>query len=270
MSVYRGLWGLDTRDSLNGERAPAGPKFERSGAVRHAWRDPLGWSGLDKVPTPQNLVPEIERAIAALEAEAEMLQGEIEEKRTALRASGLGALALANTANLEQQSTEQAETLAAEAACLQHLTAERAAVQEKQRVLGAYLAQVRRGDLGPPQAHLRNKAVPGTAAAADRQGDGHLGRSQRRAACVRAYLARILQAAAVGAVDGFSDPRLWHDRSGAAQATAYLLAATITLAAIGALVLLVSYWRWAIPGGLLLIFLYSLVNNLRELRARRG
>ena len=28
---YRGLWGLDTHDPFGGERAPAGPRYERNG-----------------------------------------------------------------------------------------------------------------------------------------------------------------------------------------------------------------------------------------------
>ncbi|HLI00768.1 MAG TPA: hypothetical protein VKV06_08275, partial [Acidimicrobiales bacterium] len=43
---YRGLWGLDTDDRFGGERAPAGPRYERQGSVRRAWSDPLGWAGL--------------------------------------------------------------------------------------------------------------------------------------------------------------------------------------------------------------------------------
>jgi hypothetical protein len=37
VAEYRGLWGLDTHDPFGGERAPAGPKFERSGSVRLSW-----------------------------------------------------------------------------------------------------------------------------------------------------------------------------------------------------------------------------------------
>ena len=49
VNEYRGLWGLDTRDFLAGELAPAGPKYNRDGSVRQSWYDPLGWAGLDKV-----------------------------------------------------------------------------------------------------------------------------------------------------------------------------------------------------------------------------
>lgn len=47
---YRGLWGNDTHDPLGGERGPAGPRYERSGAVRASWGDPIGWANLRKVP----------------------------------------------------------------------------------------------------------------------------------------------------------------------------------------------------------------------------
>ena len=47
---YRGLWGLDTADRFGGERAPAGPRYERDGSIRPSWANPLGWAGLLKVP----------------------------------------------------------------------------------------------------------------------------------------------------------------------------------------------------------------------------
>ncbi len=61
VSRYQGLWGLDTGDRFAGERAPAGPKYTRTGSVRQSWHDPLGFSGLDKVAPPS-------QAIAVLEA----------------------------------------------------------------------------------------------------------------------------------------------------------------------------------------------------------
>ena len=40
---YRGLWGLDTHDPFGGERAPAGPRYERTGAPRRSWT--TRWAG---------------------------------------------------------------------------------------------------------------------------------------------------------------------------------------------------------------------------------
>jgi hypothetical protein len=58
---YRGLWGRDTEDPFGGERGPAGPRYERSGMVRASWRDPVGWSGLGKVPPTEQAAAEIRR-----------------------------------------------------------------------------------------------------------------------------------------------------------------------------------------------------------------
>ncbi|MEM9042193.1 MAG: patatin-like phospholipase family protein [Actinomycetota bacterium] len=49
---FRGLWGVDTGDPLQGERGPSGPKFDRRGEVRASWADPLGFAGLHGTPPP--------------------------------------------------------------------------------------------------------------------------------------------------------------------------------------------------------------------------
>lgn len=51
---YQGLWGLDTTDPFGGERAPAGPRYERNGTIRPSWSDPVGWAGLDKFRRRRN------------------------------------------------------------------------------------------------------------------------------------------------------------------------------------------------------------------------
>ncbi len=50
VGAYHGLWGRDTRDWVGGERAPAGPRYDRDGRVRTLWADPLGWAGLAEGP----------------------------------------------------------------------------------------------------------------------------------------------------------------------------------------------------------------------------
>jgi len=91
---YRGLWGLDTRDPIGGERAPAGPKYNRDGLVRQSWYDPIGWAGLDKVFPPQNVHHEIERRLDAVQSELAALEYEKEKTRTDLRKQALDVEAL--------------------------------------------------------------------------------------------------------------------------------------------------------------------------------
>ncbi len=86
---FRGLWGLDTADVTGGERAPAGPRFNRDGTVRTAWADPVGYAGLQKV-TPPGLEAEVRtRRLEELHAEREQLSAVFEAKRRELRAGVL-------------------------------------------------------------------------------------------------------------------------------------------------------------------------------------
>ena len=78
---YRGLWGLDTRDFIGGERAPAGPKYNRDGSVRQSWYDPLGWAGMDKVPTPLQAAQKIQERVAELDQHLQALDGQIAATR---------------------------------------------------------------------------------------------------------------------------------------------------------------------------------------------
>lgn len=69
---YRGLWGLDTGDPLQGERGPSGPKFDRRGEIRASWADPLGFAGLHGSPPPSAVearvnLDKIDRAMEELD-----------------------------------------------------------------------------------------------------------------------------------------------------------------------------------------------------------
>ena len=270
VSSYRGLWGLDTGDPLGGERAPAGPKFDRDGSVRYSWQDPLGWSGLDKVPAPQMVQSELQRAIEALDLEAGELWALIEQRRAALRAQGLAAQALADTADLQRQTDEQTKALAAAEKELQELTAGRTAVVERRRALQNYLARLQHGDLGDPQAHLKHKTVPQPPAPP-------IARALDLWAAISGALLMIILIMLVT----FLPPQwpLWIvvtiltfgviEATLRGRAVPYLLTSTVVLAAISAAVLIYDYWRWLLPGALLAVFLYSLLTNLRELRTRR-
>jgi hypothetical protein len=156
---YRGLWGLDTRDRFGGERAPAGPRYERNGSVRTSWANPVGWAGLLKVPPDADDVgrPLAER-IAALEREIGELDGLIDAGRSELR--GL----LAETRSLRTQDHERAlaesrgAQLSEREAAVNAMIAARTALVEERR---AHEATLRQG-LPPeaPHAHIRRTHQP--------------------------------------------------------------------------------------------------------------
>jgi hypothetical protein len=83
---YRGLWGLDTEDSFGGERAPAGPRYERDGSVRRAWSNPLGWAGLEKVsPDDEHARVLLDEHVAAVKRRLGQLDATIDAERERLR-----------------------------------------------------------------------------------------------------------------------------------------------------------------------------------------
>jgi hypothetical protein len=157
---YRGLWGLDTQDPLGGERAPAGPKYNRDGSVRTAWYDPLGWAGLDKVPPPSLTPAQLREHISALTQEQETLKEEIGQKREAVRSLALEVQALHETDYLNHLYRTQAEQLAAAQKELQTLYARSTELAETSTAARSYLHKIERGDWGDPQAHLHHKHPP--------------------------------------------------------------------------------------------------------------
>jgi hypothetical protein len=85
---YRGLWGLDTGDPLGGERAPAGPRYDRDGSVRQSWGEPLAWMDLDGEPATEGEAARLwRRRPVQLESELVTVQEQVIAARQALRAA---------------------------------------------------------------------------------------------------------------------------------------------------------------------------------------
>jgi hypothetical protein len=88
---YRGLWGHDTRDKLGGERGPAGPRYERTAAVRASWGDPVGWAGLGKAaPNPEAELALVESRIEAIDLQLARLEAENTQGRLVIAEAAAG------------------------------------------------------------------------------------------------------------------------------------------------------------------------------------
>jgi hypothetical protein len=93
---YRGLWGYDTRDRFGGERAPAGPRYERDGSIRAAWDRPAAWAGLDKVPpTSSDERYVLQRRADDIAVELDAAQARLTDEIARLRSLHEGTRALA-------------------------------------------------------------------------------------------------------------------------------------------------------------------------------
>jgi hypothetical protein len=157
---YRGLFGLDTYDRFAGERAPAGPKYGRSGTVRMSWHDPLGFAGLDKVAPPFRQAAELEERIAAREVRLADLDAAIAEASTTLPGLELEVRALASDGAMSGLHAVRSAELAARAHALEASRTERAATVDTLVALRRERARVAAGDLGDPQAHLQHAHHP--------------------------------------------------------------------------------------------------------------
>lgn len=176
---YRGLWGLDTGDPLGGERAPAGPRYERDGRVRASWGQPVAWAALDGVPPTRE---EAESAWVAwpdrLRAALDALDGELATARDDLRGVAVADRATGGPHHSASDAAIRVEKL-----------------RRTQARLRENLDLAQRHHLDPVPAdgvhdHLRHRTVP-------------LGATQRRgSALIRGWAAAssVLLLAALGVI----------------------------------------------------------------------
>jgi hypothetical protein len=156
---YRGLWGLDTHDPFGGERAPAGPRYSREGALRPSWADPLGWVGLAAVPaTPAEEAGHLRARITELGAEVRALDAEIDAERAAVRGLTAQVRSLSAAADARRLHRERLAEATRRERALAALVARRSALVEERAAHAAFLAGPR--DPGPPDAHLRHPHLP--------------------------------------------------------------------------------------------------------------
>jgi hypothetical protein len=264
---YRGLWGLDTKDSFGGERAPAGPKFKRDGSVRTAWYDPLGWAGLDKVAPPGQAHGHLKQHIEALTCERTTLEEAIDQKREAVRRLALEVEALRATDYLDHLYQTQQEQLRATQNELQQCYTRYAQVTETRLASQSFLAKLERGSArDDPQAHLRHK----------RQPEPPVG-SQARIAELWAALSSGLLLLAFTMLLVFA-PTSWFvwtvlvgllfaaiDATIRGRLANFLLNLTIILAVITGLILIKDFWWLVLIGGLFALVILMIVENMREL-----
>ncbi|HJE61550.1 MAG TPA: NPP1 family protein [Nocardiopsis listeri] len=127
---FRGLWGRDTGDFFDGERAPSGPRYERDGTIRRSWADPLAWVGLQKVaPTETAARAELRAHVRTLDEKVRAHDADILRRRDELRRLESARLVLRREAQSRALAHEYGERI-------EELEEELAEVYEK-RVLTA-------------------------------------------------------------------------------------------------------------------------------------
>jgi hypothetical protein len=266
---FRGLWGLDTRDRFAGERAPAGPKYTRSGTARQSWNDPLGFLGLDKLPPPGRTPTVLRDRIAVLEAEQVSTRAAADALAVQIRRSA-AALPHRN-AVMVQASGPTAGELELQVAEdeLARLRALAATLSDEEEAARAALAKSTKGDLGPPRAHLRHGHRP------QPPEEQRYGRIVEFWSAISAGVLLIvlvgslwlellpLWAAPLVAIGGY----LAIEAAFRRRLIDLWLRVTLFLALIGAIVIGIAYLPVFLIVAVAGIAMLAIVDNVRELRA---
>jgi hypothetical protein len=267
---YQGLWGLDTGDRFAGERAPAGPKYTRTGSVRQSWHDPLGFAGLAKVPPPSQAVPVLEARIAELEAALGDATTEAETLAVELPKLDQEAAAIRDTPGLE---TYRGGRLVALHTAEARLTSLRVQQVELRTAISAgreRLAHLAAGRLDDPRIHLHHASEPEPPAVASRRAFGEAWAALSVGLLIAALAVivwfRILPAptAIVVLLGSYLAIESFFDRN----IGELVLKVTVVLAIISTLILAVTYVRELFLIGLLALGVLLIADNVGELRRR--
>ena len=266
---FRGLWGLYTRDPFEGEDAPAGPIYNRDGSVARPWYDPVGWAGLDKVPTlPETLQAVREQQVMVVKRRV-TLQAEIEEKSRVLKGLGVESAAARGQPHLRslyEGHRKRIEELSEEVDRLRARVAADGVVAES---LESYADRLRTGERGPARAHISYAQTPAseTKLRASRLAEAWAAASVGLMLIVFVLVATYERGAYLTfALAGSIALFLSVEAGFRGRLTNLVTSATIGLAVVAALVVVYEFFWNIVVATVLLLGLYILWDNLRELR----
>jgi hypothetical protein len=265
---YRGLFGLYARDPFEGEDAPAGPMYNRDKSIARPWHDPVGWAGLDKVPTRAEAVEIARSRRAEVAARRAELAEEVEEKSDELKRLGVELAAMRGRSHMSASYRERKarlDALSSEVARSRaHLASEEVVADE----LEDYVGRLAEGDLEPVRAHIGRAHAPAS--------DVELRTSRIAEVWAAVSVGLMLMALVVIAV--FEPEHLtfglvasialfaFVEATFKGRMTNLVSSVNIGLAVVATLVLLFEFFWKIIIVAVLIVGLYVLWDNLRELR----
>src|SRR5215217_3946731 len=267
VSGYRGLWGLYAHDPFEGEDAPAGPMYDRDKTISREWYDPVGWAGLDKVPTRAEELDVILKRQADIEARRASLRSEIQEKSSRLKTLGMEAQATRDRSHLRElheAQTRRIEELSKEVETMRGKLSDDEVLYES---LGDHAERLRNGERPPVRAHIARAARPVSEAETRAGRVAQLWASISVAVVLMAligifvYQRQQLLSALVFAIAVFTFVEAGFRR----RLTRFMGSANVGLAVVGALVLLQHFFWQIIVLTVVAVGLYILWENLREL-----
>jgi hypothetical protein len=268
VSGYRGLWGLYARDPFEGEDAPAGPMYNRDKSVSRAWYDPVGWTGLDKVAPPTETLEAILEQRADIISRCEALRDEIDDKSRQLKKLGAELAAMRDRSHLDapyQEGTRRVAELSGELDRLRGKLATDEAVSES---LAEYADRLRAGERDQARAHISRANRPAS--------EDEL-RVSRVAEAWAAISVSLMLISFVG-IAMFEREHLismlvfsiaffaFVEAGFRGRLVNLVSSANIGLAVVATLIIVYEFFWQLVVAAVLVIGLYVLWDNLRELR----
>jgi hypothetical protein len=268
VSGYRGLWGLYARDPFEGEDAPAGPMYNRDKSINRAWYDPVGWAGLDKVPPPTETLEAILEQRADIISRCGALRAEIDDKSRQLKKLGAELAAMRDRSHLDapyQEGTRRVGELSGELDRLRGKLATDEAVSES---LAEYADRLRAGERDQARAHISRAHRPAS------EDELRVSRVAEAWAAISVSLMLIsflgiamFEREHLISMLVFSIALFAFVEAGFRGRLVNLISsANIGLAVVATLIIIYEFFWQLVVAAVLVIGLYVLWDNLRELR----
>ncbi len=267
VSDYRGLWGLYARDVIAGEDAPAGPMYNRDGSVRRAWRDPLGWAGLDKVPPPPEALPRVRTRADEVRGACAALVETIDRKSREVTGLGVQVAAMRGRPHLGKLNETYQEQIVALSTEIDRLRAQLTRQEAELEALDLYEERLRAGYRDPARGHIRRAFHPASDA------ELRLGRVAEIWAAISVGLMLLsFVAVAVFArqylilgLVALISLLVFVEAGFRQRLTRVVNSVTVGLTIVCSLIILFEFFWEAIIAAVLVAALYMMWDNLREL-----
>jgi hypothetical protein len=268
VSGYRGLWGLYARDPFEGEDAPAGPMYNRDKSVSRAWYDPVGWAGLDKVAPPTETLEAILEQRADIISRCDALKDEIDDKSRQLKKLGAELAAMRDRSHLDEPYQEGTRRVAELSGELNRLRGKLATDETVSESLAEYADRLRAGERDQARAHISRAHRPAS--------EDEL-RVSRVAEAWAALSVSLMLISFVG-IAMFEREHLismlvfsiaffaFVEAGFRGRLVNLVSSANIGLAVVATLIIIYEFFWQLVVAAVLVVGLYVLWDNLRELR----
>ena len=271
VAMYRGLWGLYTRDPFAGEDAPAGPMYNRDGSVRRAWYDPVGWAGLDKVPPSDELLARVVEEKQRIGEQQQEVQAQVATKSQALQSLGLQAAAMRTQPHLYKLYTAHQEEITELSQEVNRLRAQMAGNEALLEALSYYADCLQKGaEPEPLRGHIRRAHRPASNAKLRASSLAEFWAAASVGLLLLIFLGLItigrqyLLLGLIMMIALFA----FIEASFRGRLTRFVTSVTLSNAIVAALVLFYEYFWQVVEVGVLVTGIYILWDNLREVLRR--